>query len=84
MRHALLCLLQVQEKGKFLKGLAVVDDVAYFGISVWMDRSVRDDPANDGEVAAVDLLSGMLLWRRQVRISDKNWFVFAVAAAGED
>lgn len=25
---------QVPEKGKFLKGLAVVDDIAYFGISV--------------------------------------------------
>jgi hypothetical protein len=33
---------QVPEEGKFLKGLAVLDDVAYFGITTWAERRVRD------------------------------------------
>jgi hypothetical protein len=31
-------LLQAPDHGKFLKGLAVVDDVAYFGITTWAHR----------------------------------------------
>lgn len=34
--------VQVSEEGKFLKGLAVLDDIAYFGITTWANRSVRD------------------------------------------
>lgn len=34
--------VQVPEEGKFLKGLAVLDDIAYFGITTWAERSVRD------------------------------------------
>jgi outer membrane protein assembly factor BamB len=54
---------------RFLKGLAVVDDVAYFGISQWRERSARDSPDHDCELAAFDLEAGRLLWRRQVRSS---------------
>lgn len=54
------------EEGKFLKGLAVLDDIAYFGITTWAERSVRDSPDNDGELAAFDLVSNRLLWRRTV------------------
>lgn len=54
------------EPGRFLKGLAVVDDVAYFGVSAWAPRSARDDPASNCELAAFDLLRGRLLWRREV------------------
>jgi hypothetical protein len=46
--------------------LAVVDDIAYFGISPWAPRSARDDPQSNNELAAFDLISGNLLWRRQV------------------
>jgi hypothetical protein len=57
---------QVPEEGKFLKGLAVVDDIAYFGITTWADRSVRDSPNTHGELAAFDLVMNRLLWRRTV------------------
>lgn len=60
-------LTQVPEEGKFLKGLAVLDDVAYFGITTWAERSVRDSPDAHGELAAYDLVKGRLLWRRVVR-----------------
>jgi hypothetical protein len=56
----------VPEEGKFLKGLAVLDDIAYFGITTWAERSVRDSRDNDGELAAFDLVSNRLLWRRTV------------------
>ncbi|WIA23830.1 hypothetical protein OEZ85_013493 [Tetradesmus obliquus] len=59
-------LWQAPEPGVFLKGLAVVDDIAYFGISPWAPRSARDDPQSNNELAAFDLISGNLLWRRQV------------------
>lgn len=55
------------EGGKFLKGLAVVDNVAYFGISVWASRNARDSPEVDSELGAFDLAQGKLLWRRKVR-----------------
>jgi hypothetical protein len=54
------------EPHRFLKGLAVVDDVAYFGISEWAPRSARDDPKSSCELAAFDLLHSKLLWRRKV------------------
>ncbi len=60
--------MQVPEGNKFLKGLAVIDDMATFGISTWAERSVRDDPNSHGELAAYDLVAGKLLWRRQVRL----------------
>lgn len=57
------------EEGKFLKGLAVLDDIAYFGITTWAERSVRDSPDNHGELGAFDLINNKLLWRRTVRIA---------------
>eukprot|EP00798_Chlamydomonas_sp_ICE-L_P003608 gene3608-13692_t len=57
---------KVPEGGKFLKGLAVVDDVAYFGISVWSKRSARDDEDADSELGAVNLLTKKLVFRRKV------------------
>lgn len=57
--------MQAPEEGKFLKGLSVVDDVAYFGIAASAPRSARHDPALDCELAAFDLLQRTLLWRSQ-------------------
>lgn len=57
---------QIPEEGKFLKGLAVLDDIAYFGVTTWAERSVRDSPNNQGELAAYDLVNNRLLWRRTV------------------
>ncbi|GFR39810.1 hypothetical protein Agub_g302, partial [Astrephomene gubernaculifera] len=55
-----------ESPSKFLKGLCVVDGVAYFGVNVWGSRESRDSTGNDAELAAVDLASGSLLWRRRV------------------
>ncbi|PNW88504.1 hypothetical protein CHLRE_01g032400v5 [Chlamydomonas reinhardtii] len=55
-----------EDPPKFLKGLCVVDDVAYFGVNVWGSRDSRDSADNEAELAAVDLVSGELLWRRRV------------------
>ncbi|WIA37366.1 hypothetical protein OEZ86_014294 [Tetradesmus obliquus] len=62
-------LWQVPEEGKFLKGLAVLDDIAYFGITTWSHRSVRDSADSHGELAAFDLMRNKLLWRRVVHTS---------------
>jgi hypothetical protein len=51
---------------RFLKGLAIVDDIAYFGISPWAPRSARDDPQANNQLAAFDLNTQQLLWRREV------------------
>jgi hypothetical protein len=61
------------EPHRFLKGLAVVDDVAYFGVSEWAPRSARDDPKSSCELAAFDLLRSQLLWRRKVRVVGRAW-----------
>lgn len=60
--------MQAPDDGKFLKGLAVVNDVAYFGVSVFAPRSARQDPEVDSELAAFDLRARRLLWRRRVRL----------------
>ena len=63
-RHA----AQVAHNEKaFLKGLTVVDDVAYFGIGPPTARASRADPSLTCEIAAFHLLEGRLLWRRKVR-----------------
>jgi hypothetical protein len=59
-------LWQAPEADRFLKGLTVVDDVAYFGVSQWAPRSARDDPRSNCELAAFDLVHNRLLWRREV------------------
>lgn len=58
--------MQCSDKGSFAKGLSVVDDVAYLGISPFAPRSARTDPALDCELAAFDLLQQRLLWRTRV------------------
>ena len=50
----------------FMKGLAVVDGVAYFGISEWGSRDERASPEKRAELAAFDLNAGYMLWRRWV------------------
>ncbi|GAX82340.1 hypothetical protein CEUSTIGMA_g9769.t1 [Chlamydomonas eustigma] len=52
--------------GKFLKGLAVIDEIAYFGVSEFSARSQRADAGMDSELAAYDLKKEVLLWRRRV------------------
>jgi len=47
----------------FLKGMAVVDDVAYIGVSAPSRRSQRNDPSLNSDISAVDLLRQNLLWR---------------------
>lgn len=55
------------EPGKFLKGLAVVDDIAFFGVSPAAPQAARRaDAALSCELAAFDLKAGLLLWRRQL------------------
>ena len=41
-----------------MKGLSVIDGVAYFGIAEFGDRSQRDDEGKTAEVAAFDLERG--------------------------
>lgn len=50
----------------FLKGLAVVDDVAYFGISPPMERQNRDGPNVECDVVAVNLLTHEQVFRHKV------------------
>jgi hypothetical protein len=61
----------------FLKGLCVVDDVAYFGIAPKLDRQNRADTKHMAEVAAFDLISETLLWRRKF---DSQGHVNVIAA----
>lgn len=58
--------LQVSEPGKYLKGLCVVDDIAFFGIAPSAPRDRRADPSLNCELAAFDLQQRLLLWRRQL------------------
>ena len=53
---------------KFLKGLVVIDDVAYFGIAPHAERQARADPNMACEVAAVHLETRHLLFRRKVSL----------------
>ena len=50
----------------FLKGLCVDGDVAYFGISDITERSNRGSPNLQCEVAALNLVTGTLMWRHKV------------------
>ena len=53
------------DEAKFLKGLAVIDDIAYFGVSVWSERSARGNQSQNSELAAFCLRGMQLLWRRE-------------------
>ena len=50
----------------FLKGLCVVDDVAFFGIAPSSPRSSRADKSLECEVGAYDLLNNRLLFRKRM------------------
>jgi hypothetical protein len=51
----------------FLKGLCVHDDIAYFGISDVTERSNRGSPSLQCEVAALNLVTGQLVWRHRIK-----------------
>ena len=51
---------------KFLKGLCVVDSIAYFGISCVTPRTQRGSPDLNCELAAFNLNTGKLLWRKEM------------------
>lgn len=61
--------MQVPDQKKFLKGLVVVDNVAYFGIAPHAERQARAEPDMNCELAAVHLVTQQLLFRRQVRLT---------------
>jgi hypothetical protein len=65
----------------------VVDNVAYFGVSVFSPRNVRTDPSMDSELAAFDLSANALKWKRTVRGGGgrggtSEWLIGPAAAAG--
>ena len=51
----------------FMKGVVVIDDVAYFGVSAFGARSERSDPSKTSDIVAFDLLSKTLKWRETVK-----------------
>ena len=50
----------------YLKGLCVVDDIAFFGIAESQPRQSRADEDLSCELAAFDLIADKLLWRRKL------------------
>ena len=58
--------LWTDPKHTFMKGLAVIDDVAYFGVSEFGERDERADPSKTSDVVAFDLASRTVLWRETV------------------
>eukprot|EP00798_Chlamydomonas_sp_ICE-L_P017966 gene17966-24371_t len=54
---------------QFTKGLLVVDDVAYFGISEKVSRGARTDRNHANEVVAFHLVHRKVIWRRMVHSS---------------
>lgn len=57
---------QVGDADRFLKGLCVVDDIAFFGVCPVASEAARADPATSCDLAAYDLKQSVLLWRRQL------------------
>ena len=60
-------LWQDSREKRYLKGLCVVDDVAFFGIAEAQERQRRDSGELNCEIGAFDLIEGVLLWRRQLQ-----------------
>ena len=48
----------------YLKGLCIVDDIAFFGLAKQQSRQHRDAADLECELAAFDLREGVLLWQR--------------------
>lgn len=57
---------QLGDPSFFLKGLSVVDDIAFFGIAPMTQRADRADPTLNCHLAAYDLKERVLLWWRQL------------------
>ena len=55
-----------QSQQTFLKGLCIVDDVAFFGIAPASPRSSRADESLECELGAYDLLNKELLFRKKM------------------
>ena len=62
-RGGTLEVLWSDEDRTFMKGLTVVDGVAYFGIAEFGTRANRDDASKTAEVAAYDLRRRDFMWR---------------------
>ena len=58
--------LWTDEDRTFMKGLTVIEGVAYFGIAEFGDRANRDDASKTAEVGAFDLRRREFLWRATV------------------
>ncbi|WPT14105.1 hypothetical protein PSENEW3_00000236 [Picochlorum sp. SENEW3] len=56
--------VDISEQKYYLKGLCIVDDIAYFGIAISQERKSRADESLNCELAAFDLNTKSVLWRR--------------------
>ena len=54
------------DENRYLKALCVVDDIAFFGVAEAQQRQSRDSTDLNCDLAAFDLIEGVLLWRRQL------------------
>jgi len=55
------------DRQTFMKGLAIVDDVAYFGVSAFGNRKTRANPRKTSDVVAFDMVARHQLWRHTVK-----------------
>ena len=69
--------LWADEDRTFMKGLTVIEGIAYFGIAEFGDRANRDDASKTAEVGAFDLRRREFLWRARV---ETNGLLNIVAA----
>ena len=60
-------LWDIQSSEYYLKGLAVVDNIAFFGIAPSERRETRASENTQCELAAFDLSENVLLWKRQLQ-----------------
>ena len=59
-------ILWTDDSRTFMKGLCVIDDVAFFGVSAFGRREDRGDPNKSSDVVAFDLVRKRELWRQTV------------------
>jgi hypothetical protein len=69
--------LWADEDRTFMKGLTVIEGIAYFGIAEFGNRANRDDASKTAEVGAFDLRRREFLWRARV---ETNGLLNIVAA----
>ena len=67
----------------FMKGLVVVDEVAYIGVSVFGTRAERADPEKTSDVVAFDLRRRDVLWRETIQTHGLLNSLFVDRRAGE-